>query len=647
MSGQALSARPARVWWEHTLDRGLTPFMVACLGTVGIGASNGGYFPSSWGWPIVAFAAVAIWVASAAAVPRVTRAEAVFAVGLLALAIWYALSAIWGVAGTALDQSFRPLVYAAGVAAAIVLVRAATVRALLAGVLTGASAIATYALGTRLYPDRIGTFDPIAGYRLATPIGYWNALGLLCSVGLLLSIGLVASTRSPKCAALAALPAPVLVLTLYFTFSRGSWISLAAGLAVALALDPRRVHLTAAVLALAMPSAIGVALASSSHALTHEGATVASAAHDGHRLGVVLLLLVLAAGALGASVTLLAKRVAVSEAILRGYAIALGMLAAVAVIAALAHLGGPAGAARRTWDSFAAPPPKVQPNLQARLFSFSGNYRADLWRIAWRDFRAHPLIGSGAGSYQDYWLQHRTTALQVKNAHSLYLETLAELGIVGFTILLVALAAPLVAAWKMRKRPGIAIATGAYVAYLVGASVDWDWQLTAVTLAALFVGVALLASARPDDQREASPRLRYAVMVGAAAVGAAGFVFLVGNLFLSRSSTAAADGNWAAAARDASRASDWLPWSTAPLDQLGNAQLGAGDTAAARVSFRKAIAKDPSDWNLWFDLARASTGRAQAAAIARATRLDPLGPEIASFKSELGSQGGIGITVGK
>jgi hypothetical protein len=168
-----------------------------------------------------------------------------------------------------------------------------------------------------------------------------------------------------------------------------------------------------------------------------------------------------------------------------------------------------------------------------------------------------------------------------------------------------------------------------------------------VTFAALLVGVGLLASARPDDERELSPRVRYGLMAVTLAVGIAGFVFLVGNMFLARSSSAAGKGDWTVAARDAQRATDWLPWSTAPLDQLGNAQLGAGQSAAARISFHKAIAKDPADWSLWFDLARASTGANQISALAHASRLDPLSPEIAEFKSELGSQGGIGIAVNK
>ena len=239
--------------------------------------------------------------------------------------------------------------------------------------------------------------------------------------------------------------------------------------------------------------------------------------------------------------------------------------------------------------------------------------------------------------------------MKVRDAHSLYLETFAELGIVGLILLVVALGTPLVAVVRARKRPGVAAVAGAYAAYLVHAGFDWDWEVTAVTLAALFVGVALLAAGRSDDdeRREMPPRLRYGLLAGAVVVGAAGFVFLAGQMQLSRASAAASAGHWTQAERDARSASRWLPWSTDPWRRLGEAQLAQGRPAAARRSFRKAVSKDRGEWNLWFDLARASTGRTQAVALARAARLDPLGPEIGEFRTELGSSGGIEIGVGK
>ena len=623
---------------------GAAPFVFAGVCVLGLGAAHGGYFPSAWGWTVVAAVGVLAWSLTIRAVARPTATEAVFLGALLAAACWYALSAVWGTSSAALDETGRALVYVAGAGAAFSVVRRASAAALLGGVLAGSSAIAVYALGTRLFPDRMGTFDSVAVYRLSTPIGYWNALGLLCAIALLLSLALVASTASPLRAALASAPVPILLATLYFTFSRGSWISLGIGLVVALALDPRRLRLTAAAVAIGLPAAIGVFVASRFPALTHLNSTVARAAHDGHRLALVLLVLVLVAAGLGAELAILRRRVSLPANASRIYAIVLAALAVAAITAGLVQLGGPSAAARRAWHSFAAPPPKTQVNLQSRLFSFSGTYRADLWTAAWHDAQAHPLLGSGAGSYEAYWLAHRTTPLKVKDAHSLYLETLAELGVVGLALLVLALAAPLVAVARARRRPGVAIAAGAYVAYLAGAAVDWDWEITSVTLAALLVGVAILAAARPDEEREASPKLRYGALGVALAVGAAGFVFLVGNMFLSRASTAASAGHWTTAARDAQRASSWLPWSTAPWQQLGEAQLAQGDTAAAQASFRTAIRKDSGDWTLWLDLARASTGKQQTAAFARASGLDPLSPELAAFKRELGTQEGISIT---
>ena len=623
------------------------PFALGALGVLGLGAANGGYFPSSWGWAAVALAAVLVWALATGAPFRPTGLEAAFLGGLALSTGWVALSSVWGVSSQALDEAGRVVVYLAGVAAARALAHRGRAAALLAGVLAGATAVAGYALATRLFPERIGSFDSVAGYRLASPIGYWNGLGLLCALALLLGLAVVASTGSPLRAALAAAPAPVLASTLSFTFSRGAWLSLGIGLALALALDPRRLRLTATALALGLPAVAGVYAGSRSDALTHQRATIARAAHDGHRLALLLAVLVVAAAALAAGSSLLRRRMVVPATASRVYAAVLLAAALAALAAALVRLGGPAAAAHRAWHTFRAPPPKTGTDLRERLFSFSGTGRAELYRAAWADARAHPLVGSGAGSFEAYWLRHRPDGQTVRDAHSLYLETLAEQGAVGLALLTVALAAPLVAAVRVRRRPGVAAAAGAYAAYLAGAAVDWDWELAAVTLAALLTGAALLSAARPDEEREPPPRLRYGALAGALAIAAAGFVFLVGHMLLARASDAARDGRWASAVRDARRAASWLPWSIAPWRQLGEAQLALGDTAAARASFRTALRKDPGDWSLWFDLARASSGPARTAALARAKRLDPRSPEIAELERELAAEGAIAVDGGK
>lgn len=605
-------------------------FALAAVAVGSLGAAHGGYFATSWGWAIVASAAATAWAVSLGEPLPPTRTASVFLGALGVLAAWFALSSLWDQGTQAIAETARALVYVAVGCCAVVVVRRAAVGHLLGGLLAGATAVALYALGTRLFPDRIATFDPVATYRLATPIGYWNALGLLSAVALLIALALVSSVESRWRAALAAVPAPVLAAVVYFTFSRGSWIALGIGLAVTLAVARSRVRLTIGAVALAAPSALAVLLASRSEALARQGAALTSAAEDGRRLALVILVLVVVAAALGA-VVVRAPLFARAE---RGYGIALVVAAAAALAVVAVRAGGPIDAVERAWDSFAAPPPKTQVDLRKRLFSFSGNGRVTLWRAAIDEFRANPIVGGGAGSFEQYWLQNRDVPMKVRDAHSLYIETLGELGIVGLVLLVAALGTPLVVGIRRRN-----VVTGAYAAYLVHAGVDWDWEITSVTLLGLLASVAILAEARTGGQRTLGPRARAAVLTAAVAVGAFGFVFLVGNMFLSRASAAADDGRFAAAAKRARTASSWLPWSTEPWRRLGEAELAQGRTANARAAFATAIKKDRSDWSLWLDLARAG----DRSALAQAKRLNPLSPEIRRFEKE---SAGISIGVG-
>ena len=109
----------------------------------------------------------------------------------------------------------------------VVLVRRRTATHLLGGVLAGIALLSLYALGTRILPDRIGSFDSESfGYRLATPITYWNGLGIFTVMGALLAVAFAARGQSYVVRALAAATIPMLLLTNTFTFSRGAWLAL-------------------------------------------------------------------------------------------------------------------------------------------------------------------------------------------------------------------------------------------------------------------------------------------------------------------------------------------------------------------------------------------------------------------------------------
>jgi O-antigen ligase len=122
--------------------------------------------------------------------------------------------------------------------------------------------------------------------------------------------------------------------------------------------------------------------------------------------------------------------------------------------------------------------------------------RADYWRVATADVADHPVLGSGAGTFDDYWLAHRPSAAYARDAHSLYLETAAELGVLGLVCLMCALCAPLVAAVRAPDRRLAATALGGYAAFLVHAGIDWDWEMPVTTLVGLACGAALLVDVR-------------------------------------------------------------------------------------------------------------------------------------------------------
>ena len=402
-------------------------------------------------------------------------------------------------------------------------------------------------------------------------------------------------------------------------------------------LDSRRLQLATASLVGSVPAALAVWLASRSEPLTRQRSTLAAAADDGRSLLAAIGILMLVAAAAALSVALFEQRARIPQPVRIGYAVALVAACAAAIIAVFARFGGPVTLAHKAYRSFTAPPISTSGNLNRRLLSLSSNGRTAEWRVAWHDFKNHPVAGSGAGSYEVSWLRDRRTSLKVRDAHSLYAESLAELGVVGFGLLVAALAVPLIGVARARGHPLVPAAFGAYLTYLLATGVDWDWELPAVTLAGLFCGVAILAAGRGNDAaRPLSPRVRQALLVGTAALGVAAILGLAGNLAIARSSDAAEANDYARSAREARTAERWAPWSSEPLRLLGEAQTTLGQSAAARASLRKAISKDPNNWLLWYDLAGASDGAARRVALGHAKRLNPLSPEIAEFERDFG-----------
>src|SRR5256714_893745 len=128
-----------------------------------------------------------------------------------------------------------------------------------------------------------------------------------------------------------------------------------------------------------------------------------------------------------------------------------------------------------------------------------------------------PVLGAGAGPFERSWLLYRPVGSFARDAHSLSLETLAELGPIGLVLLLAALGLPLLVL-RGQRDPMLATAAAGYVAYLIHTGVDWDWELPAVTLCGLICGSGLLLWARPRDAPELRAWERLALIAAAVAL---------------------------------------------------------------------------------------------------------------------------------
>jgi O-antigen ligase len=137
-----------------------------------------------------------------------------------------------------------------------------------------------------------------------------------------------------------------------------------------------------------------------------------------------------------------------------------------------------------------------------RLASLKSN-RYEYWRVALGVFADHPVAGVGTGGFRAEWRDRREISENALDAHSLYLETAAELGLAGLAALALAGGGLALAARRaLRAAPEAAAGPIAVVVtWAFHAGIDWDWEMPAVTLAALLFAGALLALSDRAAQR--------------------------------------------------------------------------------------------------------------------------------------------------
>jgi hypothetical protein len=625
---------PARVVANRrarfSIPTGTGEAVIAFGAVAAVAFSSGGYWSTSWGWVAIA----SVWVLAVSLVARSVSLGGLDLVALGALgafACWVAVSGLWGTPARSVLEAERMAMYVVAFAAALVVVRREALVPLIGGVWAAMSAACSYGLLTRLLPERLGVFNSISGYRLSEPLGYWNGLGVFAAIGFVLALTLAARAAAPSIRATAAASLPILGLTIYFTFSRGAWIALAVGLLVTIALDPRRLQLVTTLLALGPAVLVTLAFAYRSTGLNRVGSALAETSAAGHRVIGVVAAAMLANVLIADLLRRCERRITPTENTRRVYTAVLVVFPLTALVLVFMRFGSPPTLASRAYDAFAAPPPRVGTQLNDRLFNLSGSGRLPTWRVAWHEFEREPVLGSGAGTYEQSWNELRPYAAKVRDAHSLYLETLAELGVLGLALLLAALATPVVAALRARQLALVPGVFGAYTVFLVHAGVDWDWELPAVTLVALLCAAALLVAVRGEHSAPVRPRALGVALAAALGVAVFSAVGLLGNRALSDADASLRSGDVPRAAERARAAIRWAPWSAEAHLLLAEAQLAQGEEASARGELREAVAADPRDWTLWFALAQTTSGSEQDRALAEARRLNPRSPDIRAY----------------
>jgi O-Antigen ligase len=552
---------------------------------------------------------------------------------LAAFAVWTGVSIAWATSNEgAFDEFNRVSLYLGVFVLAALLARVAPASRWADGVALGAVGVAAIALGQRFFPDAFPAGELsryVSGPQLSYPIEYVNGLAIFLALALPLLLRAAVASERPLIRAVALAPIPAIAGAIYLTSSRGSVIVAAVGVVTYLALTAHRWRTAGALALSAVASTAVVEVLANRPALVDDPLSQ-SAEDQGPGAAVLVALLCLGT----------ALAYAGGDRLLRGWipAPALGWVT-LAAAAGLAIGGVAATDPVETFDTFRKAPNEpgaLEPEYTVRghLLSANSTGRWQFWKVATEQFEEHPVIGNGAGSYEAWWARNGSFAMFITDAHSLYLETLGELGVIGFMLVLAAFGLGGAAAARQAlrltepTRTGIAALAACFIAYAASAALDWMWELTVVSVIGLSALGWALGTNGGSTRQTLATRIVLPVVAVVAIVAQA--IPLASTLAI-RDSQAAVDGGAPAEALDDARAArDVQPWAASPHLQLALVLEEIGRLPAARRAIRDAIERDRDDWRLWLVQARLETKagaiRSARRSLRRAATLNPRSP---------------------
>jgi hypothetical protein len=425
-------------------------------------------------------------------------------------------------------------------------------------------------------------------------------------------------------------------VTLYLTFSRGAIWVLPLGIVLYVVCAQAR-GLGSAALA-AVPAGVAVWVAYHAELLARANYDTAAAAPEARRVGLTVLACCAGAALLRALLLVADARL---ERVRLPRGARLGFVAGtLAVLVAGALAVNAPSRARAAVDTFREGAGLAGTgDLRDRLTSPVDNGRIEHWRVAWDAFQAEPWRGTGAGTYRIAWDRDRQTEFKVVDGHSLYFETLSELGIVGLALLAIALGTILVAAAVRLRGPerhahALVVAGGSMLA--VHAGLDWDWEMPALFVWLFGAGGVVLASRTPRlGALRPTPRIVAGIAVLVLAITPALFWWSQGPLedagraWEARDCPTAIDRALTATERFGARPEPWLV--------LAYCDTRLGDFTLARRAVEAARERDPDNWQIAYAQAivYGVAGEDPRPYAAAALRMNPLERYTRDLVSEL------------
>ena len=600
----------------------VAPVAVVLLLLILWAAHDGGYDEDTWYWgALILLALVAMVVGGLFGPLRRLGTATKVALGAFTLYVaWSYASIAWAAyRGDALSGSNKALLYLL-IFTLCALSRWTPRRALW---MTTAYTVAVGAVGALILLKMALGQHPASLFtegRLISPTGYLNANAALFMTAALLGVALAVRRELPLVlrGVLLAIACEGVQLAL-LAESRGWLFTLPAVLLVALVVVRDRLRIAVAAIIPVIGALVPLHRLLHVYEVTAVAHPTASAfdhaAKTAGATSLVCCLVVLIAGTL----VLVAEDRFKPREVRRSVVLAGGLVAAVLALAvasagavAATH-GHPIRFFNEQWHGFTHP--STTNAAQASHFASTGSEREDAWRVALDAFAAHPIGGLGQDNFSDYYTVHGRTGIELAWVHSWELRLLAHTGIVGFLAFIAFLVAAAIAALRRRAPKGslrgamAGIALLPLIVWLIHGSVDWFWEMPALSAPALAFlamagalteegsAVAATAPARPG-------RARTAVVAACGVVAFLAAVVVLSFSYLSvREVSIGSDlrgSNPTQALAHLQTAADLNPYDSEPGRLAGTIALQSGSYEEALARFGQATARQPGGWFSWF-----------------------------------------------